>query len=122
MMKRISLLLFIVVATMSASAQQQSPSKDTLPDQHKELLVLDAACGQCLFQMEGKDCELAVRLNGKTYFVDGTHIDAHGDAHAENGFCNAIRKAKVQGEVVNNRFKATYFQLLQPQKKKAKSN
>jgi hypothetical protein len=28
------------------------------------------------------------------------------------GFCNAIRKAKVQGEIVNNKFVATYFELL----------
>ena len=25
--------------------------------------------------------------------VDGTGIDSHGDAHAQQGFCNAISKA-----------------------------
>jgi hypothetical protein len=59
-----------------------------------------------------------VRINGKCYFVDGTSIDDHGDAHAGDGFCEAIRKAKVQGEIVNNRFKATYFELIIPDDKK----
>ena len=51
-------------------------------------------------------------IDGKAYFVDGTKIDDHGDAHAEDGFCEAIRKAEVQGKVVDGRFKATYFKLL----------
>nr|MBC7614323.1 hypothetical protein [Pseudopedobacter sp.] len=46
------------------------------------------------------------------YFVDGTDIDDHGDAHADDGFCNAISKAKVKGEIVKGRFKATEFMLL----------
>ncbi|HYH13570.1 MAG TPA: DUF6370 family protein, partial [Flavisolibacter sp.] len=63
------------------------------------------------FKLPGQDCDLAVRINGKVYYVEGTHIDAHGDAHAKDGFCNAIRKAEVQGAVVDDRFKATYFKL-----------
>jgi hypothetical protein len=37
--------------------------------------------------MEGHGCELAVRIDGKPYFVDGTSLDSHGDAHANDGFC-----------------------------------
>jgi hypothetical protein len=77
-----------------------------------------ASCGQCKFGLKGKGCTLAVRLEGKAYFVDGSDIDSHGDAHADDGFCNKIRKAKVQGEVVNERFKATYFQLMKEEGKK----
>ena len=81
-------------------------------------MTVDASCGQCKLGLKGKGCSLAVRVNGKAYFVDGTDIDSHGDAHADNGFCNKIRKAQVQGEVVNGRFKATYFKLLpEPAKK-----
>ncbi len=75
-------------------------------------MVLEASCGECQFKMDGKGCNLAVRINGKAYYVDGTAIDDHGDAHGKEGFCEAIRKAKVQGELVDNRFKATYFKLL----------
>ena len=28
-----------------------------------------------------KGCDLAVRIDGKSYFVEGTKIDEHGDAH-----------------------------------------
>lgn len=68
--------------------------------------------------MKGNDCDLAVRIKGKAYFVDGTKIDDHGDAHASDGFCEKIRKAEVRGKVVNNRFVATHFKLLPEEKSK----
>lgn len=77
-----------------------------------KIQIAEAACGQCRFGLKGGDCDLAVRIDGKAYFVDGTHIDNHGDAHAKDGFCNAIRKAEVRGKVVNDRFLLTYFKLL----------
>ena len=83
-----------------------------MPDSTKKILVVDAACGQCQLGMTGNSCDLAVRINGKSYFVDGTSIDEHGDAHAKDGFCNTVRKAEVQGEIADGRFKATYFKLI----------
>jgi hypothetical protein len=74
--------------------------------------VVEVSCGQCQFGMKANGCDLAVRLDGKTYFIDGTKIDEHGDAHAEDGFCNAVRQAEVIGEVKDGRFVATYFKLL----------
>jgi hypothetical protein len=74
--------------------------------------IVEVSCGQCQFGMKAKGCDLAVRIDGKTYFIDGTKIDEHGDAHAEDGFCNAVRKAEVIGEVKEGRFVATYFKLL----------
>lgn len=62
--------------------------------------------------MNGSECELAVRINGKSYYVDGADIDSFGDAHAKDGFCNAISKAEVQGEIVGNRFIVTYLRLI----------
>ncbi|MGZ8517058.1 MAG: DUF6370 family protein [Chitinophagaceae bacterium] len=81
-------------------------------DPSKKIQVVEAACGQCRFGVPGKSCDLAVRINGKAYFVDGTDIDTHGDAHASDGFCEAISKAEVQGELKDNRFNATYFKLV----------
>jgi hypothetical protein len=74
--------------------------------------TVEASCGQCQFGMEGKSCDLAVRIDGKPYFVEGTSIDAHGDAHAKDGFCASIRKAEVIGTLKNNKFVVTYFKLL----------
>ena len=106
-----SFLLAFFFTTVNAQ------SKDTLsakPDPNKKLMTVETACGQCQFKLKGKGCSLAVRINGKAYFVDGTDIDDHGDAHAQDGFCNAIRKAQVQGNIINDRFKATYFKLVKP--------
>ena len=84
----------------------------TKPLKTDEMLIAEASCGQCQFKMQGKGCNLAVRIKGKPYFVDGTKIDDHGDAHAKDGFCQKIRKAEIKGTLVNNRFVATYFKLL----------
>jgi hypothetical protein len=74
--------------------------------------VVEAACGQCKFGLPGESCDLAVRMNGNLYLVDGTDIDAHGDAHATNGFCQSVRKAEVAGELAGGRIAVNYFKLL----------
>ena len=75
--------------------------------------VVDAACGQCQFGITGKaGCDLTVRIDGESYFVDGTTIHDHGDAHADDGFCRAIRQAEVKGEIIDGRFKAESFTLV----------
>jgi hypothetical protein len=74
--------------------------------------IVEASCGECNFGMEGTSCDLAVRIDGQAYFVDGTSIDEHGDTHAEDGMCNTIRQARVTGEIKNGRFVASSFELL----------
>ena len=117
-MKAVLVFLFIVSSYFSAIGQTATSKNAAVPDSTKKIQVVEASCGECNFKMEGKGCDLAVRINGKSYFVDGTTLDEHGDAHAADGFCESIRKAEVQGEIVNNRFKATYFKLLKQEKKK----
>lgn len=114
-MKRLFLSLAICGAALTAGAQDTTARRS--PDPALPVLVAEASCGQCNFQLPGKSCDLAVRLDGKAYFVEGTRIDDHGDAHAEEGFCNAIRKARVQGSIRNGRFHATFFELLPKEKK-----
>lgn len=83
----------------------------------EKVQVVEASCGQCQFKMKGKKgCDLAVRINGKSYFVEGTKIDDHGDAHSKEGFCNAVRKAEVTGEIKGDKFVATSFKLLPEEK------
>ena len=74
-----------------------------------ESRIVEAACGECQFAMPGTGCDLAVRIDGEDYFVDGTGIDDHGDAHADEGLCNAVRKARVSGDMREGRFVATAF-------------
>lgn len=80
--------------------------------------LVEAACGQCQFGMKDKKgCDLAVRIDGKSYFVEGSKIDDHGDAHAKNGMCAAIRIAQVSGAIVSGNFLATSFLLIPTDKK-----
>lgn len=109
-----SLVAFILIY-QAGNAQSNRPDISK-PDTTKKIQIVEVSCGECKFHLKGKSCDLAVRINGKAYFIDGADIDSFGDAHANDGFCKAIRKAEVQGEVVNNRFKVTYIKLL-PQTK-----
>jgi len=113
-----SLYISLIICFFSLAAGAQTKERIAAkPDSTKAIQIVEAACGQCQFALPGQDCDLAVRINGKAYYVDGTHIDSHGDAHAKDGFCNAIRKAEVQGEIVDNRFKAIYFKLIKASSK-----
>ena len=109
-----SILTIIVILCGSIVFSQVGISKK---DTSKPVQIVETACGQCQFKLPGKSCDLAVRINGKAYFVEGTSIDEHGDAHANDGFCNAIRKAEVQGEIKNEKYVVSYFRLV-PEKKK----
>lgn len=121
-MKTLFTLLVSSLFAITAFGQNKEV-KAVKPDPEKKLQVVEAACGQCQLGLPGKSCDLAVRIDGKSYFVDGTDIDKHGDAHAKDGFCNSIRKAEVQGEIIDNRFKATYFKLIKsPVEKQLKNN
>ena len=87
--------------------------------QEKKKQIVEVACGQCQLKIkQKKGCDLAVRIDGKSYFVEGTKIDDHGDAHANDGFCNAVRKAEVIGEVKGDKFVVSYFKLLPESTKK----
>jgi hypothetical protein len=78
-------------------------------------IIAEVSCGQCQFNLtDQKGCDLAVKIDGKAYFVDGAHIDDFGDAHDKNtGFCEVIREASVVGIIENNRFKATSIKLIE---------
>jgi hypothetical protein len=106
-------LLFI-----STAIGQKSDPKVSMPDPNKKVQVVETACGECQFKLAGKGCNLAVRIDSNSYFVEGTDINSYGDAHAKDGFCNAVRKAEVQGNLVNDRFKVTYFKLMKEAEKK----
>jgi hypothetical protein len=101
-MKKLFTFLFVMFSVVILAQDKNESSK---------IQIVEASCGQCQFGMEGKSCDLAVRFDGKSYFVEGTNIDAHGDAHANDGFCASIRKAAVIGTIKDNKFVVTYFKL-----------
>ncbi len=110
-MKKLLFALFTIVLFNAAFAQDSTAKKLVYNPKNPSYQV-QATCGTCMFKMDGKGCHLAIKLNGKNYFVDGTGIDDHGDAHDNDGFCNAIKKAKIQGSIVGDRFLVTYFELI----------
>lgn len=101
-------LLFIVSCTESQTGYESFGEMN--PD--AALHTVKTSCGECNFGLPGDDCTLAIRMDDKTYFVQGTHIDSFGNAHGDDGFCNAIRKAEVQGTVKDSFFVVSYFRLL----------
>lgn len=103
-------LLGILIINLSWSQVAKTTQQN--PDPNKKLWKTTASCGECNFGLPGDACDLAVMIDGKAYYVDGVSIKEYGHPHAENGFCIAVRKAEVQGEIINNRFKASYFKLL----------
>ncbi len=112
---QLTLLLAVLacLASCHASGTDTAATPGPMTTEHGHMSsVVEAACGQCQFDLPGTGCDLAVRIDGQAYFVDGTGIDEHGDAHAADGFCNAVRRARVTGEVVDGRFAARSFELL----------
>ena len=73
---------------------------------------VEASCGMCNFGMDSRDCSLAIRVGEKTFSVKGTGMEDHGDSHADDGFCNAVRIANVKGKVSKDKFKSESFALI----------
>lgn len=99
---------------------QVSKNLAQTPDPNKEVMKVQASCGECQFGLTGYSCDLAIKIDGKSYFVDGAKIDEFGNPHGKNGFCVAVRNAEVQGEIVDGRFQASYFNLLPADKKNSR--
>lgn len=112
-MKKLSFILLSATLAFNAFSQQKPTKVTKVEKKHVEI-----TCGECMFKMDGKGCNLAVKIDGTNYFVDGRKIDDFGDAHADDGFCNAVRKAVVSGEIVDGRFKAKSMQLTENKKVK----
>ncbi len=104
-------ILITIVAIFLANMAFSQIKKEA-----EKLQIVEASCGQCNFGMAGNSCDLAIKINGKAYFVDGTKIDEHGDAHAKDGFCKVVKKAEVKGEIIGERFLASYFKLIEEPK------
>ncbi|WP_205943170.1 DUF6370 family protein [Pedobacter cryotolerans] len=105
-----ALIVALLLTSFGFAANAQTKPQPATKINNK---IVEIACGECKFDMKGKSCDLAIRIDGKSYFVDGKNIDDFGDAHDEkHGFCNVISKAKVSGEIVDGRFKAKKVELL----------
>ena len=64
------------------------------------------SCGMCNFMNGDNDCALAIKVGSKVFSVKGVGIDDHGDSHAQDGYCNVIKKVYVEGRVRGKSFTA----------------
>jgi hypothetical protein len=108
MKKIIIILLFIPFLSFG----QKTETNKLKFDPNKKTLKVEASCGICMLNMNGKECLLAVKYNGESYYVDGAGIDDFGDAHSDTGFCNSISDAKIQGKLIDEIFFVSYFELI----------
>lgn len=73
--------------------------------------VVPAACGLCKFGMQSQQCELAIKVDMKPYFVLGVDVGDHDKFHEPDGYCMVVRHAKVSGKIVDNKFVASSYEL-----------
>jgi hypothetical protein len=104
-MKKLLALGFMSMFAITVSAQDGTKI---------EKKMVKASCGQCQFGLKSTaGCDLAVKIDDKAYFVEGSSMADHGDAHAKDGMCNAVRDAEVTGEVVDGKFNVSDFKLVE---------
>ena len=108
-------ILTVCIALMIGLASKAT-TNSTVNNFSDSTQIVKTACGECIFGKQGAGCQLAIKIKGKVYFVEGTTIADHGDEHAEDGFCNTQRKAKVSGKIIGDKFIATSFELVKNKK------
>jgi len=115
-MKTLMTILSVVIFSFSSLAQNAIDPTDADATQ---MQVVEVSCGQCNYGMkDAKGCDLAVKIDGKSYWVDGKTMADLGDPHAAGGLCTTTRKAEIVGAVNDGRFKASYIKLLPEEKVK----
>lgn len=81
--------------------------------QQKEMnQIVEISCGICQFDMTGDKCDLAARIDDKTYYIEGSSFEDHGDEHADDGFCNAVRQAQITGQIKHGILMVSSIELL----------
>ena len=101
---------------INKNAKQSKTSVNTLvtgvpKDGSIEGLVI-ASCGTCNLGVKKGGCSLSVKIGDNVYPVEGTSVHDHGDAHASDGFCSAIRVAWAKGRMKKKVFHAESFVLV----------
>ena len=84
---------------------------ETIPRNNQIKGEVFLSCGMCNFNSKDKDCTLAIKVGRNILPVVGVDIDAHGNSHAKDGYCNVIKKAYVEGRVRGNSFHAKKIDL-----------
>jgi YHS domain-containing protein len=72
--------------------------------------VYEVGCGGCIYdKADAQGCEAAVKVDGKSHWIAGVKINAHG-----LGLCAASAQARMTGELKGDTFVATSFEIVSP--------
>ena len=97
--------VFVILLAISGCATTGSVAERDV--QTVSARTVQAGCGMCIYEMPHVEgCELAVKIDGQPYLVSGLEVDTHG-----LGMCNAELTATIVGEVVDDKFAATSFEV-----------
>lgn len=100
-MKKLLLGVLCLAFGYTANAQEEAAKES-------KLKRVEISCGQCNFGMTGGGCSLAVKMDGKAYFVDGMKMTDFGDPHSKEGLCVVVKQGLAEGEVnADGKFVAT---------------
>ena len=86
------LLSIIASAFILSSCSSTTPL--TLEMSLPSPTIVEAACGECKLGMKGDSCDLAIRVGGHKYFVDGVKDDALGAAEVGD-FLDRLQSADL---------------------------
>ena len=99
-------LFFLSIIILSTSCGSLSKTQEKISGTY------DVSCGKCNMDMTGDACALAIEIDNKNYYVEGSSLHDYGDAHAEGGLYTVRRNARVVGEIKTGIFIAESLELL----------
>ena len=97
---------YLVIIALIVTSCASSKTKNQIEG------IYNVSCGKCNFDMTGDECDIAIEINGKHYYIEGSEIDEHGDEHAADGLCSTTRKAHVKGQIKFGVFMAESIELI----------
>ena len=113
------ILGFLFVGLIACSGNEEKEDTETTTDEETAVVeevkeeateqLAEIGCALCQMGLDCESCQLAVKIEDKTYFVEGFEMDAE----AEHELCSVIKKAKVKGQVAENRFKAENIEFIE---------
>jgi hypothetical protein len=101
--------IFYAVGLAGCGSSESEESRVELEGQ-----VVEVACGQCIYRMDGTDglsCPWSAEVAGEHYLISGSVPKDH-HKHDADGICSMEREARVTGYVHNEYLVVSAFELL----------
>ena len=94
-------------ATTPAESDSSKLDTSATPEIKLVSQTVKVGCGSCNIKVAGvQKCELSAEIDGKSYLVTGTDVQAH-----KAGLCSSTKQATISGKVADGKLVATEFTL-----------